>query len=90
MYPSARQALIGHTMAVKLKEVTLRDAVLRIIEQSAKGKPAADVVQYIARNNGVNADLVRRELRTLLERGDVIVGPSLNLVVRPRNSAQAG
>jgi Fe2+ or Zn2+ uptake regulation protein len=59
----------------------LRAAVIHLLSQSASGKPAADVVQRVVKDRRVKPDLVRRQLRTLIERGVVEVGPSLNLVI---------
>ena len=51
-----------------------------------RNRPALDVVHLIARGRGVQADAVRKEIRRLLERGEISVGANLNLTIpqRPR------
>jgi Fe2+ or Zn2+ uptake regulation protein len=81
MYPSAVDKNVERAMSA-LVEDALREAVYRVIKQNNAGKPAADIVHEVVRANRVNPDLVRKILRMLLERGDLTVGPTLNLIVK--------
>ena len=52
-----------------------------------RNSPALDVVRRIARDRGIQADAVRREIRRLLERGEISVGANLNLTIPQRPHA---
>jgi hypothetical protein len=58
----------------------VRRAVLSALGQTSSGKSAATVMRYVAGRENVSPEAVRREIRALLESGDVSVGPDLNLV----------
>jgi hypothetical protein len=57
---------------------------LVIAELQQGNKPALDLVNLIAKRQRVKADMVRREIRRLLERGEISVGPSLKLTLPGR------
>jgi hypothetical protein len=89
MYQFALPREMDRAMTAPAEEA-VRQAVFRALERHNTGKPAADVVQEIVKANRVNPDLVRKALRILLERGDVVVGPTLNLIIKTRHRASTG
>ena len=59
----------------------IQKAVVAALDGRQKGKAASDLVVEVARKCRVNQIEVQRQVRRLLERGDVVVGPELNLVM---------
>jgi homoserine dehydrogenase len=60
----------------------LRKAVVSMLSQTASGKSAAQVLKDVVNREKANPEDVRRQIRALLESGEVVVGPDLNLLAR--------
>jgi homoserine dehydrogenase len=60
----------------------LRKAVVSMLSQTASGKSAAQVLKDVVNREKASAEDVRRQIRALLESGEVVVGPDLNLLAR--------
>jgi hypothetical protein len=60
----------------------IRTMVVAALRQG--NKPASDVVRLIARQYLIPADIVRKEVRRLLERGEIAVGTNLQLTIPER------
>lgn len=58
----------------------LRQAIIREVGKKG-GRPASDVVEAVARGQHVSRQLVHRELRSLLERGEIDLASNLNLTL---------
>ena len=74
-------------MNAKLEE-PLRQAVIKAITESSTGRPAL-VVQEVANVEGIGTEQVRRALRILMERGEVSLGRTLNLLVTSKSDARS-
>jgi hypothetical protein len=60
----------------------LRKAVVSVLGQTASGKSAAQALKDVVHREKASPEEVRRQIRALLESGEVVVGPDLNLLVR--------
>ena len=67
----------------------LRAALIADLEGQVRGRPASEVVARVTNREGVAAEEVRRQLRTLIEQGLIKVGPSLNLILSVRTADRA-
>jgi hypothetical protein len=63
-------------------EQRLRKAVISVLSHTASGKSASQVVKRVVGREKVEPEQVRRQIRVLMELGEVVVGPDLNLLVR--------
>jgi hypothetical protein len=71
--------------APAMNDVTMiQSLVVAVLRQGSK--PASDVVQFIAKKHSVRADIVRKEVRRLLERGEISVGTNLKLTISDRGT----
>ena len=59
----------------------LRKAVVKTLSRTASGQPASRVLNTVV-GKGFERREVRRQLRALLESGQIAVGDDLNLVMR--------
>jgi hypothetical protein len=62
-------------------EQLVRKAVVKTLSRTASGQPASMVLNTVV-GKGFHPREVRRQLRALLESGQIAVGHNLNLVVR--------
>ena len=69
------------------RRTRLRNAVVRVIQQSDGGTPANSVIKVVSKSERAGPDEVRREVRLLLENGTVSVGGGLKLVANVQASA---
>jgi hypothetical protein len=60
----------------------LREAVVRVLGRTASGQSASKVVEVVVSRERVAPEEVRRQVRSLLESGHIVVGPDLNLLVK--------
>jgi hypothetical protein len=60
----------------------IKDEVVRLVALDKAGRSASDLVQAVASAQNVQTENVRQVLRTLLEKGALIIGPDLNLHTR--------
>lgn len=59
----------------------VRDALLTVLSETRSGKPASDLVKVVAERENIPTQKIHREVRVLLERGQIVVGPRLNLTL---------
>lgn len=78
-------------MIEKDDDEALRKALIELVAKSSTGRPAADLVHRLVQQRMAQPNTVRRQLRRLLERGELAVGPTMNLIIRPaKKTARVG